>query len=236
MLEVLFAVFIVGVVGTTTGGLLALLLKKKNIKIELLYGFAGGVMLTMVLSDLIIEAVKTSNVYFALSFFAVGFLIIYFIEMLEEKSVRIRSFAYKKSEKLAGLVIILSIALHNLPEGMIIGASSTMSLPLDYIIIIALHNIPEGMAIAVPLLNSGIKPAKVLLICILTGLPTIIGGVLGFYTSAVSNIFTSLCLSLASGGMAYVVFNELFPISYNKKSAFSIISGVMLGLLLIFSL
>ena len=63
-----------------------------------------------------------------------------------------------------------------------------------------------------------------------------IGGIISYYTSAVSEIFTSLCLAIASGGMSYVVFNELLPISYNKKSAFSIISGVMLGLIVIFSL
>ncbi len=238
MLEVLLAVFVVGVVGTTFGGLLSLLLKRYNVSVGMLYGFAGGIMLCMVLSDLVIDAVKSSNIVFTLSFLMVGYLLIYFVELfVDKRKNKILALANIKNEKLASFVIILSIALHNFPEGMIIGASSTVTLSLDYILMIALHNIPEGMAIALPLLNRGVKPLKAIFICLLTGIPTILGGVVSFYLGAVSQMLIAFCLSLASGCMLYVVLNELLPLTYNDKNfSFSIILGVILGLIIIFSL
>ena len=238
MLEVLLSVFLVGVVGTTIGGLISLFLKKYNVSVGMLYGFAGGIMLTMVLSDLVIDAVKSSSIVFTLSFLLVGYLLIYFVELfIDKRKNKILTLANIKNEKLASFVIILSIALHNFPEGMIIGASSTVTLSIGYILMIALHNIPEGMAIALPLINRGVKPLKAIGICCLTGIPTVIGGVVSFYLGAVSPLLISFCLSLASGCMLYVVFNELLPLTYNDKNfSFSIIIGVILGLLIIFSL
>ena len=238
MLEVLLAVFLVGIVGTTIGGVCSLLLKRHNVSVGLLYGFASGIMITMVLSNLIIDAVKYSNTTFSICFLVVGYLIIYFVEMyVDKRKNKILALANMKSEKLASFVIILSIALHNFPEGMIIGASSTVNLSIDYILMIALHNIPEGMAIALPLLNRGVKPLKAIGICCLTGIPTVLGGIISYYIGGVSDILIGLCLSLASGCMLYVVFNELLVLAYSDKNySFSIILGIILGLLIIFSL
>lgn len=64
----------------------------------------------------------------------------------------------------AGLIMAIVIALHNLPEGMVIGASYAKDpgvilggSGLIVAIVIGLHNIPEGMAVSVPLIAGGMK-------------------------------------------------------------------------------
>ena len=86
---------------------------------------------------------------------------------------------------LAGLVMAFAIALHNFPEGMVIGASYASDLAsggvgsLAVAIVIGLHNVPEGMSVAVPLAAGGMKKWKATLITAATGAPTILGAMLG---------------------------------------------------------
>ena len=145
----------------------------------------------------------------------------------------------------AGVIMAFAIALHNLPEGMTIGASyaNTKGLmqgsALVLSILIGLHNIPEGMAIAVPLINGGVKRRLAILITALSGAPTIVGALVGFWIGDIGPLGLALSLSFASGAMLYVVFGEILPQSIlmyrSKLPAFFVIIGMLLGLVVIHS-
>ena len=144
----------------------------------------------------------------------------------------------------AGLVMALVIALHNLPEGMVIGASYAKNPKLILggtgiivAIVIGVHNIPEGMAVSVPLVAGGTKKWKAALYTALSGLPTVIGAVIGFAVGGINDVGLSVSLALASGAMLYVVFGELLPESIlmwkSKLPALMILVGMMLGFILV---
>lgn len=147
---------------------------------------------------------------------------------------------------LAGLVMAAAIALHNLPEGVVIGASFARTAResllnrsgLTMAIIIGLHNIPEGMAVAVPLISGGMPKWRSVVVTALTGSPTILGAVLGFTVGAMGPTALALSLSFASGAMLYVVFGELLPESIlmwrSKLPAAATIIGMMTGLVIIY--
>ena len=149
----------------------------------------------------------------------------------------------KLSLFIAGLIMASAIALHNLPEGMTIGASfantkgSLEGSALILSILIGLHNIPEGMAISVPLINGGVKRRKAILITALSGAPTIIGALIGYYIGDIGVLGLALSLSFASGAMLYVTFGEILPQSIlmyrSKLPAFSVILGMLVGLIVI---
>ncbi len=148
---------------------------------------------------------------------------------------------------IAGLVMMSAIALHNLPEGMVIGASyatspdviSSLFSGSGFImaIVIGLHNIPEGMAVSVPLISGGMGKAKSISLTALSGLPTVIGAVMGFALGGINSIMLTLSLGFASGAMLYVVFGELLPESIlmwkSKLPALSLFIGVLVGFLLV---
>lgn len=141
----------------------------------------------------------------------------------------------------AGIIMASAIALHNLPEGIVIGASfaaKTENLGLVMAIMIGLHNIPEGMAVSVPLVAGGMPKAKAVVITALSGAPTVIGAVIGYYTGSIGDTALALSLSFASGAMLYVVFGELLPESIlmwrSKLPAFAVMTGLLVGLLIIF--
>lgn len=148
---------------------------------------------------------------------------------------------------IAGLVMAFAIALHNLPEGMVIGASyakdeaSTVlsaSSGLAMAIVIGLHNIPEGMSVSVPLVSGGMSKVKATLLTALTGAPTIIGAMLGYGLGSLSPVSLAISLSLASGAMLYVVFGELLPESIlmwrSKAPAFAMLVGLLVGVIILY--
>ena len=146
----------------------------------------------------------------------------------------------------AGLVMMSAIALHNLPEGMVIGASyatadvmSTLFTGSGFImaVVIGLHNVPEGMAVSVPLISGGMSKPKAILLTALSGLPTVFGALLGFALGGINEVMLVLSLGFASGAMLYVVFGELLPESIlmwrSKLPAFALFVGVIVGFLLV---
>ena len=149
---------------------------------------------------------------------------------------------------IGGLVMAAAIALHNRPEGMVIGATyaadavevspSSLGSGLVMAVIIGLHNIPEGMAVAVPLISGGMNRTKAVLLTAVTGAPTVIGALLGFWVGMLSPLALSLSLSFASGAMLYVVLGELLPEGIlmwrSKMPATAALVGILVGLLLIY--
>lgn len=150
----------------------------------------------------------------------------------------------KLSLFVAGVVMACAIALHNIPEGMTIGASFAVSDNLMWgtgmimAVLIGLHNIPEGMAVAVPLISGGTGRVRATLLTAACGLPTVLGAWLGFWLGDIGPLGLTMSLGFASGAMLYVVFGEIMPESYliyrSKLPAFAVMVGLALGMFMIF--
>ena len=253
----------------------AMLQKDSNRTVSLLLSFAGGVMVSVVCFDLITEAIETNvGIMVVIAAIAIGVAVIYLLNYLIDSKTNpeiphidanhpktaddldelIHSDHYehhranqdnKFSLFIAGVVMASAIALHNLPEGMTIGASYAsnnavmVSSALVLAILIGLHNIPEGMAVSVPLISGGMSKPKAVLLTALSGVPTILGALLGFWLGDIGLLGLALSLGFASGAMLYVVFGEILPqailMYHSKLPAFAAIGGMLLGLFIIYA-
>ena len=252
----------------------AMLQKDSRKIVSLLLSFAAGVMLSVVCFDLVTEAIETQTgiptvVGAIAAGVAITFLLNHLIDAKTNPEVphidanhpktaddldelihsdHLHQHVAKKDSKLglfvAGIVMASAIALHNVPEGMTIGASYASndgvlgSAALVLAVLIGLHNIPEGMAVSVPLISGGMARWKAVLITASTGIPTMLGALLGFVLGEIGPMGLTLSLGFASGAMLYVVFGEILPQSYlmyhSKLPAFSAIAGILVGMLIIF--
>jgi len=252
----------------------ALLQKDSNRTVSLLLSFAGGVMLSVVCFDLVTEAIETNvGILTVIGAISLGVLITYFLNFLIDRktnpeiqhidehhpktaddldelihSDHLEAHYARNDNKLAlliaGMIMACAIALHNIPEGMTIGASYANndgvlgSSSLVLAVLIGLHNIPEGMAVSVPLISGGMNKEKAVVMTALSGVPTILGALLGYMIGDMSILGLALSLGFASGAMLYVVFGEIIPqaiLMYQSKlPAFSVIVGIFVGLFIIY--
>jgi ZIP family zinc transporter len=252
----------------------AMLQKDSKRVVSLLLSFAGGVMLSVVCFDLVTEAIETNmGVGTVVASIAFGVGITYLLNYLIDRktnpevphidashpktaddldelihSDHLKQHYVRKDSKMglfvAGVVMACAIALHNVPEGMTIGASYASndgvmgSAALVLAVLIGLHNIPEGMAVSVPLISGGMAKWKAVLITACTGIPTVLGALVGYWLGEIGPLGLTMSLGFASGAMLYVVFGEILPQSilmyHSKLPAFSAIAGILAGLLIIF--
>ena len=138
------------------------------------------------------------------------------------------------------LMLIFSITLHNIPEGLAVGVAFGSIATLTSAMLIALgigiQNFPEGTAVSVPLRREGISRKKAFFYGQLSGLVEPISGVLGALLVLKIRTLLPFLLSFAAGAMIYVVVEELIPESQtNKKkdlmSLFTIIGFTIMMIL-----
>lgn len=272
---------IAGVGGTGIGGLVGALFNQNSEKtVSLLLSFAGGVMLSVVCFDLLLDAIEqkpgsTPHMLLVVLMVLVGYGVIFLLNFWIDKTTNpevphidkqhpktadqlselIHSNHYEEHKKnstpgslfIGGMVMAFAIALHNLPEGMVIGTSYaqdktvgfTITGGLVLAIVIGLHNIPEGMSVSVPLIAGGMKKGKAVLVTAATGAPTILGAMFGYSLGSMGPVSLAVSLSFASGAMLYVVFGELLPEAFlmwrSKLPAFGMLIGMLVGLIIIFA-
>ncbi len=146
---------------------------------------------------------------------------------------------------MAGIVMACAIALHNMPEGMVIGASyagdaGEITTGAGFLIamVIGLHNIPEGMSVSVPLISGGMKKWKAVGVAALSGAPTVLGSMIGYSIGMLSPVWLSFSMSFAGGAMLYVVFSELLPESFlmwkSKAPGALTLIGTLVGIVLVY--
>ncbi|MDE6189635.1 MAG: ZIP family metal transporter [Clostridia bacterium] len=246
-----------GVVGTGLGGLLGGAFKRDSDKIiSILLAFAAGVMLSIVCFDLMSAPISKMRQGLLPSFtpiivaiaVIIGYCLVYFLNrFIDGRAALSKKASSKSSLFVAGITLIVAIAVHNLPEGMVIGASYAnqpnmlanlfKSSGFIMAIVIGMHNIPEGMAICVPLLTGGMKKTKAVLLTALSGLPTVFGALLGYSLGGINDVALILSLGFASGAMLYVALGELIPQAItlwkSKLTSFSLFTGLLVGFLLV---
>lgn len=138
---------------------------------------------------------------------------------------------------LAGLVA-LGIGLHNMGEGLVIGAAyATGEIALGAFLVIGflLHNTTEGLAIVAPLASRRPRLGSLVLLGALAGVPTILGAWIGGFSY--SPIWTTLFFAIGAGAIAQVVY-ELWSFLSGRAAGFGRplnAAGLMLGLVIMYA-
>lgn len=248
LFKVLLLSTVAAVIGTGLGGLAGSLIRRDDLKaVSLMLSFAGGLMLSLVCLELLPQALSSVHSSGAQGLYRVLLGIICGYGSVGLLSGAVCEGGSGKKRRLnamllSGLVLCAAIALHNFPEGMVIGSACAIDgeTALGYGLIMAavlgLHNIPEGMALGVSLTSGGMGRTGSVMLSAAAGLPSVLGALLGWYMGSLSPMLLAMSLSFSAGAMLYVVLAELLPESNSLRSgkapATAAFVGVLLGLLI----
>lgn len=230
-------------VGTSLGSSLVFFMKKninENFQ-KMIVGFAAGVMIAASVWSLILPSVEMAENQGIMAWIpasigvAAGVIFLIAINKIAEK------FEKEGNEKKLDM-LIFSVTLHNIPEGMAVGVcfagflAGNAGIALWEVLIlaigIAIQNIPEGTIISMPLKMKGISKKKSFLYGVLSG---IVEPIAAFITVALINIVVPILpylLSFAAGAMIYVVAEELIPEMHSGKKSMLGVIGVTIGFII----
>lgn len=241
--------------GLIFGALFAVFVQNRQEKyVHYAESLASGFMLAVVFFDLLPNSMQKAN--FSVVFFGIvtGVVIILLIskislERVYTKFPKCAIMDRKKSELLpqndtlehktdskrliSNLTTAFAVALHNIPEGIALGALDGQEILISTAILIAVHNIPEGMAMSLPLAKVGVKWYKILFFAFITGACTVVGWGIGVLVGGISDILIAYLLAISSGAMLQIVFGELMGKSQNGEKGNLTILGVLAGLVII---
>lgn len=244
---------------TALGAATVVFFKKPNQKaLNLMLGFAAGVMIAASFWSLLQPAIERAEDILTIPAWLVataGFLCGAFFMWVSDKIV---FYTRKKADSTCGkpderlnriIMLVLSITLHNIPEGLAVGVafgtlhgSNYSAENLMGAIIIAvgigLQNFPEGAAVSIPLRREGYSRKKSFLLGQASGIVEPIAGVIGALLVVYIETILPFALSFAAGAMILVAVHELIPECQKNQdtqpyfATMGIISGFALMMLL----
>ena len=209
---------------TLIGASIVFLFKKvkKNI-MDAMLGFAAGIMMAESLK-MIPWVVTTIGFIFGGLLLFIGDRI---FTKIDKKISKNKDENNKTKSLKRCIMLILSITLHNIPEGLAVGVAfggiaygiegATLSSALMIALGIGIQNFPEGTAVSVPLRREGLSRKKAFFFGQLSGLVEPISGVLGALLVLKVRTLLPFLLAFAAGAMIYVVVEELIPESQTNK-------------------
>lgn len=223
---------------TALGACVVFLIRRPNQNVmDAMLGLAGGVMVAAAFWSLLSPAIDMAQALGMVPWLTVfvGFLgggiLLFFSDRLftklQEKRALLQQDRPRAGRKRCAM-LVFSITLHNIPEGMAIGVAfgslayglegSTAAGAWMLALGIGLQNLPEGMAVSLPLRREGYAPRQSFFYGQLSGVVEPIAAVLGALLVLKIQVCLPFLLAFAAGAMIYVVVEELIPESQTNEN------------------
>lgn len=216
---------------TTVGaGLVFATREFSRLSLDVMLGFAAGVMLAASFWSLLQPALDMAADWGRLAFLpvAVGFLAgAAILRLLDMVLPHLHQMANRKegipTRLPRSVLLVLAITLHNIPEGLAVGVAfgavtggsePGLAGAITLMLGIGLQNLPEGTAVSVPLLREGFSRRKAFFYGQLSGMVEPVAAVLGALAVSVAQPILPFALAFAAGAMIFVVVEEVIPESH----------------------
>ena len=249
-----FGLTMIAGLSTGIGSLIALMAKRTNTKFLCAsLGFSAGVMLYVSFMEMMPAAKdalvshfgdKSGSLVLLLAFFG-GIGLITLIDFLIPKDNNpheihgVEDMGKTDNQHMLhrmGIVVALSLAIHNFPEGIatFTSALSGLSVAIPITIAIAIHNIPEGIAVSVPIYHATGNKRKAFWLSFLSGLAEPVGALIAFLFLMPfwSPLVNGIVLAAVAGIMVYISLDELLPTAEKYGEHHISISGVISGMII----
>ena len=227
---------------TAAGSAIVLCFKQVNKNVmDALLGFAAGVMVAASFWSLLSPGIDLANKLGLVSWLVVflGFISGGIFLLIGDRTYDyFSSLTLEKNSKKRSLMLLSSITLHNIPEGLAVGVAfgsvamgvgndlaSAMALAFG----IGLQNFPEGSAISLPLRREGYSRSKSFFLGQISGIVEPVAALFGAWLVMEVQQMLPFLLAFAAGAMIYVVVLELIPESQTNKKHDLIAFCTMLG-------
>ena len=214
--------------------------KYKDITISSSLAFSAGIMIMISIISLIPEAIiiQTEKNYLFPAVIKTAIFIVIGIIISNIINHKLDNNTNQTKLYNLGIISIITLILHNIPEGIVtyISTTTNQSLGLKLAFAIALHNIPEGISIAVPIYYSTRNLKKAASYTLISGLSEFLGALITFLflKNYITNKLLSIILAITAGIMINISITEFLPKSLEYKKNKVTLTFFVLGLIIMY--
>lgn len=253
----MFIFSFIGTIGASLiGCIIAIHSNKFNPTIlKILKGFSFGAILSLLILDILKEAIEGFNEinnYGLLIVLGIIFgiiLLFYLLHYLIDKMFNEDDdecenhdvhFDESKSIIVSSFLFLISISIHNIPEGISLGTSFLLNSYTGIILSIVVygfHNLIISYSICNSFLNGKYSKVKSFILTILSSVFAYIFAVLGYFVGDINSIVTSIMLAISAGSLIFVILKELLPSikkDINDVTIISLLCGIVFICLILF--
>jgi len=204
-------------------GALVLFLKEKllNKVLLILVAFSAGALIGSAFLHLLPEAIsKVSSDLTVFLYLLLGFCVFFILEQFIQWHHHHYPSEHFHSIKPFSYLILISDAVHNFIDGLIIAASFIVSVPIGVVAVVsvALHEIPQEIGDFGILVYGGMKKLKALFLNFASGLTIVFGGLVGFLLAGKIGESIIFLLPFAAGNFIYIACSDLIPEIKQKEN------------------
>lgn len=201
--------------------------------VGLAWGFAGGMMLSASVFNLVFAGVLRGGYAVVAGGLAIGAALFWFAHTRLGRHEH--SFQHLRGAGANQILLIIgAMTVHSFSEGIAIGVgfgSGEAALALLLTIAIAIHNIPEGLTVSLPLRAAGFSGWACIGWSIFTSVPQPLLAVPAALAVAYFRPIVPVGFGFSAGAMGFLVFSEMIPEAAERGGRGNAAAAVTLGFL-----
>ena len=219
--------------GILIGGAIAWLFKGLQQKVDIIYGLCAGIILGLISFEIFPESIELGGWLRTFVGFIIGIILFEILHNGLHYYQGIDGTSKKNMYIHTGLLLMFSFSIHNVPIGMILGASQQSDFTSTLLQALLFHSIPEGIILFTPLILAGINIFLGLLICLIVSIPVPLGVFLGGYLGFDHQSINTTLISITLGIIFMVTVSEILYPAVIKSSIVKVLLCTLTGLGLI---
>jgi len=216
-------------IGIGVGGGLAWIMKGVQHGFNFIYALCTGLIIGLLFLEMIPESIKLGGWFVLMTGVAAGLLLFIYIHRLMNKITIITDSHQKDIFVRSGVLLTISIAIHNFPVGISLGTTIGTDFGSLMLTTLVLHNIPEGIIIFTPLFLAGFGFLTWFLFTTVTALPIAIGSLVGRSFNIGMPFLLAFMINIAIAIIFIVAIKEIFGEAVRHSSVVYCTGIGMLG-------
>lgn len=226
-------VIILGSAISLIGGSVLLRFKKRrNMALIMTMPFGAGALLAVAFFDLLPESFERIEWRIGLTYCLIGFILFFILERSASWFHHHHEHHLDSQNAHQRLLIVIGDLLHNMIDGVAIGAAFIVSVPTGVITAIAVstHEIPKELGTFALLLSKGWKDRTVIIANVATAVGTVISAVVVYFVARDVSAIVGPALAITSGFFIYVAASDIIPDIHEQPRSVGTLQAGMLVL------
>ena len=216
--------------GILIGGTIAWFFKGLQQKVDIIYGLCAGIILGLISLEILPESVELGGWVKTFIGFIIGMILFKVLHNGLHHKEGMKATSKKSMYTRTGILLMLSLSIHNVPMGIVLAASQESDLTKALLQTLLFHSIPEGIILFTPLILANITLFVGLFIAFTVSISVPLGVFLGIYLGFDHQSISAIFISITLGIIFMVTVSEILFPALIKSSIVKVLLYMLIGI------